>query len=285
VVNGNKKAMKDPIFKMFAQIMKWADEYRKINVRTNSDTPKDTMAARKLGAEGIGLTRTEHMFFEGERIWAVREFILSQTKEEREKALKKLLPYQRRDFEGIFKEMNGLPVTIRLLDPPLHEFLPNDEKGMKEMAKRMNIKVKEVKQLVSNLHEMNPMLGHRGCRLSITYPELCVMQSRAIIEAAVNVAKKRIKVLPEIMIPLIGTKAEFDYLEAIVRQTADSIIKKSGSKLKYLVGTMIEIPRAALTADKIAEKAEFFSFGTNDLTQMTFGYSRDDAGVFLPEYL
>ncbi|MFH1783078.1 MAG: pyruvate, phosphate dikinase [Candidatus Omnitrophota bacterium] len=285
VVEDNKKSKKDPIYKMFMQIMSWADQYRTINVRTNSDTPKDTMAARKLGAEGIGLTRTEHMFFEGERIWAVREFILAQSKVAREEALKKLLPYQRKDFEGIFKEMDGLPVTIRLLDPPLHEFLPSDESGMQEMAKRMNIDVSKVKELVNNLHEMNPMLGHRGCRLSITYPELCVMQTTAIIEAACNMTKKGIKVLPEIMIPLIGTKEEFEFLEAIVRETADKILKRSKKKINYLVGTMIEIPRAALTADKVALKAEFFSFGTNDLTQMTFGYSRDDAGVFLPEYI
>ena len=270
---------------MFIQIMKWADEYRKINIRTNSDTPKDSMVARRLGAEGIGLTRTEHMFFEGERIWAIREFILAQDLKSREKALEKLLPYQQKDFEGIFKEMDGLPVTIRLLDPPLHEFLPSDEAGIAEMAKRMNVSPEEIKNLVKKLHEMNPMLGHRGCRLSITYPELCVMQTTAIIEAACNMAKKDIKVLPEIMIPLIGTKAEFDYLEEIVRNTAEKIIKRAGKKVNYLVGTMIEIPRAALTADKIAESAEFFSFGTNDLTQMTFGYSRDDAGVFLPDYI
>jgi pyruvate,orthophosphate dikinase len=225
------------------------------------------------------------MFFEGERIWAVREFILAQDLGTREKALKKLLPYQSKDFEGIFKEMNGLPVTIRLLDPPLHEFLPNNEPGIKEMAMRMKVSSGKIKDLVKKLHEMNPMLGHRGCRLSITYPELCVMQTTAIIEAACNMAKKNIKVLPEIMIPLIGTKAEFDYLEAIVRKTAEKIIKKRGISVKYLVGTMIEIPRAALAAEEIAEGAEFFSFGTNDLTQMTFGYSRDDAGVFLPGYI
>ncbi len=285
IVENNSAAKKNPICKMFTQIMKWADQYRKLNVRANADTPKDSTAARRLGAEGIGLTRTEHMFFEGERIWAVREFILAQDTKAREAALKKLLPYQRKDFEGIFKEMNGLPVTIRLLDPPLHEFLPNDGAGQKEMAKRLNILPAKVKDLVKKLHELNPMLGHRGCRLSITYPELCVMQTTAIVEAACNVAKKGIKVLPEIMIPLIGTTKEFEYLEEIVRKTAESILDKSRSKVKYMVGTMIEIPRAALTADKVALKAEFFSFGTNDLTQMTFGYSRDDAGVFLPEYI
>ncbi len=285
VVENKASAKKSPIYKMFVQVMTWADKYRKLKVRTNADTPKDSLAARRLGAEGIGLTRTEHMFFEGERIWAIREFILAQDKAAREKALKKLLPYQRKDFEGIFKQMNGLPVTIRLLDPPLHEFLPNDTAGQKEMAKRLKISPAKVSELVNKLHELNPMLGHRGCRLSITYPELCVMQTTAIIEAACNMSKKGVKVLPEIMIPLIGTKAEFDFLEPIVRQTADSIISKSKAKVKYMVGTMIEIPRAALTADEVAEKAQFFSFGTNDLTQMTFGYSRDDAGVFLPDYL
>ncbi|MCF7907717.1 MAG: pyruvate, phosphate dikinase [Candidatus Omnitrophica bacterium] len=285
VVENNPIAKKSPIYKMFVQVMAWADQYRKLNVRTNADTPKDSAAARKLGAEGIGLTRTEHMFFEGERIWAVREFILAQDLKGREAALKKLLPFQRKDFEGIFKEMNGLPVTIRLLDPPLHEFLPNDEAGQKEMAKRLDITPAKVNELVKKLHELNPMLGHRGCRLSITYPELCVMQTTAIIEAACNMAKKGVKVLPEIMIPLIGTTNEFEYLEEIVRKTAEEVLAKSQSKVKYMVGTMIEIPRAALTADRVAKKAEFFSFGTNDLTQMTFGYSRDDAGVFLPEYI
>jgi len=285
VVENNAKAKKSDVYKMFMQIMKWADEYRKLDVRTNADTPKDSQAARRLGAQGIGLTRTEHMFFEGERIWAIREFILAQDKLSREKALKKLLPYQRKDFEGIFKEMNGLPVTIRLLDPPLHEFLPNDEQGQKEMARRLKISTNKVKELVLKLHEINPMLGHRGCRLSITYPELCVMQTTAIIEAACNMQKKGIKVMPEIMVPLAGTKTEFEYLEPIIRETAENIIKARKAKVKYTVGTMIEIPRAALTADEIAARAEFFSFGTNDLTQMTFGYSRDDAGVFLPEYI
>ncbi|HPA79102.1 MAG TPA: pyruvate, phosphate dikinase, partial [Kiritimatiellia bacterium] len=230
--------------------------------------------------------RTEHMFFEGERIWAVREFVLAEDRKGREKAISKLLPYQRADFEGIFKAMKDLPVTIRLLDPPLHEFIPQDGPGQKEMARRLKVPVEAVANRVKQLHEMNPMLGHRGCRLSITYPELCVMQARAIIEAACNVEKKnRIKVLPEIMVPLIGTKAEFLFLEKIIRETADAIIRDRKSKVKYLVGTMIEIPRAALTADEVAESAEFFSFGTNDLTQMTFGFSRDDIGVFLPDYL
>jgi pyruvate,orthophosphate dikinase len=271
---------------MYKQVSDWADEYRKINVRTNADTPKDAQAARAFGAEGIGLTRTEHMFFEGDRIWAVREFILAEDKKGREKAVAKLLPYQRKDFEGIFKAMKGLPVTIRLLDPPLHEFVPHSKKDQQEMAKRLKVPLAKVSDRVRSLHEFNPMLGHRGCRLSITYPELCVMQTRAIIEAACNVQKKnRITVLPEIMVPLAGSASEFTFLEKIIRETAEEIIKKRKAKVKYLVGTMIEIPRAALTADEVAESAEFFSFGTNDLTQMTFGFSRDDIGVFLPDYL
>ncbi len=285
VVEGNKKALKDPICKTYQEIMKWTDKYRKIDVRTNADSPQDSLNARKLGAEGIGLCRTEHMFFEGDRIWAIREMILSEDEAGREKALKKLLPYQRKDFEGIFKAMNGHPVTIRLLDPPLHEFLPHDEKGQKEMAKRMGISANVVKKKVESLHEFNPMLGHRGCRLSITYPEICRMQVTAIVEAACNVTKKGVKVLPEIMIPLIGTDVEFNILAQLTRETADAIIAKKKSKVKYLVGTMMEIPRATLIADKVAQEAEFFSFGTNDLTQMTFGYSRDDIGSFLPEYL
>ncbi|NCC52872.1 MAG: pyruvate, phosphate dikinase [Spartobacteria bacterium] len=286
IVDNDKLAKQHPIYKMFKCISDWSDEFRKINVRTNADTPKDSEIARAFGAEGIGLCRTEHMFFEGERIWAIREFILAEDKKGREKALAKLLPYQRADFEGIFKAMNGLPVTIRLLDPPLHEFVPHDEKGQKEMARRLGIKPEVVEQRVTQLHEFNPMLGHRGCRLSITYPELCVMQTRAIIEAACNVEKRnKTKVHPEIMVPLIGTKAELDYLTAIIRKEAEEIVSKRKAKFTYMVGTMIEIPRAALTADEVAETAEFFSFGTNDLTQMTFGFSRDDIGSFLPDYL
>jgi pyruvate,orthophosphate dikinase len=226
------------------------------------------------------------MFFEGERIWAIREFILAKFKPEREKALMKLLPFQRRDFEGIFTAMKGLPVTIRLLDPPLHEFVPHGPMEQEEMANRLEVPTEVVAERVRQLHEFNPMLGHRGCRLSITFPELCVMQTRAIIEAACNVEKrKKIKVLPEIMIPLIGSKAELVFLEKIIREVADKIIRDKKSRMKYLVGTMIEIPRAALTADEVAESAEFFSFGTNDLTQMTYGFSRDDVGTFLPDYL
>ena len=285
IVSGSKEAQKHAIFKMYKQISDWADQLRKIKVRTNADTPKDAEIAVRFGAQGIGLCRTEHMFFEGDRIWAKREFILADSLEARQKALEKLLPYQRGDFEGIFEAMNGYPVTIRLLDPPLHEFLPHDDKGQDEMARRMNVPVEKIQQRVKQLHEMNPMLGHRGCRLSVTYPELIVMQTTAIIEAACNVAKKRIKVTPEIMVPLVGSKTELDYCEQIIRQTADAIIKTRKAKVTYMVGTMIEVPRAAVTADSIAETAEFFSFGTNDLTQMTFGFSRDDIGGFLPDYL
>jgi len=285
IIDGNKKALKHPICQIFLEVMKWADKAREINVRTNADSPKDAQNARAFGAEGIGLCRTEHMFFEGDRIWAIREMILADDLAGREKALKKLLPYQRKDFEGIFKAMDGLPVTVRLLDPPLHEFLPHEAKGQAEMAKRLKITPAVVKAKVDSLHEMNPMLGHRGCRLSITYPEICKMQVTAIMEAACNMAKKKVKILPEIMIPLIGTKTEYDMLEEIVRKTAEEVIKAKGKRVNYLVGTMMEIPRATLVADKVAEKAEFYSFGTNDLTQMTFGYSRDDVATFLPEYI
>jgi len=285
VVEGKAWAKKHPIYRMYKQVSAWADQFRKINVRTNADTPADAAAARAFGAEGIGLTRTEHMFFEGDRILAVREFILAEDHDGRAKALAKLLPYQRNDFEGIFKAMNGLPVTIRLLDPPLHEFVPHTHAGQVRMAKVLGVSAKKVADRVKSLHEFNPMLGHRGCRLSITYPSLCEMQTQAIIEAACNVAKKGVVVLPEIMVPLIGTKAELDYLDEIIRKVAGEVIAKKKAKVKYLVGTMIEIPRACTVADKVAETAEFFSFGTNDLTQMGFGYSRDDVGVFLPDYL
>jgi len=285
LVEGKKSAFKDPVYKLYKQISDWSDEFRKINVRTNAESPEDSKNALAFGAEGIGLCRTEHMFFEGDRITDVRRFILADTEADRNKAITKLLPHQRKDFEGIFKAMAGLPVTVRLLDPPLHEFLPHTDKDQKAMAKEMNVPLAKIKQRMTELHEFNPMLGHRGCRLSITFPVLCEMQTRAIIEAAVKVHKAGVKVLPEIMIPLIGTKAELDYLEKIVRRVADEIINKAKSKVKYMVGTMIEIPRAALTAEQVAETAEFFSFGTNDLTQMTFGYSRDDIGSFLPDYL
>ncbi len=269
----------------FSTLMKWADSVRRMKVRTNADTPEDSKVARDFGAQGIGLCRTEHMFFEGERIWAMREMILADDKKGRLKALRKLLPIQRRDFVGIFKAMKGLPVTIRLLDPPLHEFLPQDQKAQREMARRLKISVKDVQVKVAQLHEMNPMLGHRGCRLAVTYPEIADMQVRAIIEAACAVKKKGIKVLPEIMIPLVGTVNELSFLKARARAVAAEVIARKGVRLKYMIGTMIEIPRAALTADEIAAEAEFFSFGTNDLTQMTFGYSRDDVGTFVPHYL
>jgi pyruvate,orthophosphate dikinase len=269
----------------FSTIMKWADELRKLNIRTNADTPHDSEVARKFGAEGIGLCRTEHMFFEGDRILAVREMILANDVSGRRKALKKLLPIQRRDFEGIFKAMSGFPVTIRLLDPPLHEFLPHEKDQQQEMANQMKVSARIIRDKVDSLHEFNPMLGHRGCRLGITYPEIYEMQVRAIFEAAANVRKKRIKAIPEVMIPLVGTVREFTDLKDMVDAVAKDVMSERKIKLEYMVGTMIEIPRAALVADQIAETAEFFSFGTNDLTQMTFGYSRDDAGKFLPEYV
>jgi pyruvate,orthophosphate dikinase len=271
----------------FATVMGWADKYRKLGVRTNADSPADSKRARDFGAEGIGLCRTEHMFFEGERILAMREMILAENKADREKALAKLLPYQRKDFEGIFKAMNGLPVTVRLLDPPLHEFLPHDKSGQAEVAKSLGVKPAEVERRVAQLHEANPMLGHRGCRLSITYPEILVMQVTAITEAAINCIKKNIDAKPEIMIPLVGTVKELTMLREIAEQTIADVkaAKKFEGKLPILIGTMIEIPRAALTADEIAPAADFFSFGTNDLTQLTFGYSRDDVNTFLPDYL
>ncbi|MBN1157700.1 pyruvate, phosphate dikinase [Candidatus Woesearchaeota archaeon] len=270
----------------FKTVMNWADETRKIGVRTNADTPHDATVAKNFGAEGIGLCRTEHMFFEGDRIKAVREMILSTTELGRRAALDKLLPMQRGDFEGIFKAMGTLPVTIRLLDPPLHEFLPTKEEEMQELAREMKVSIKVIKEVTESLHELNPMLGHRGCRLVITYPEMAEMQTRAIIEAACNVKKETGNdIVPEIMIPIVGHVNEFVMNKKIVDETAAKVMKEKGMALKYKVGTMIEIPRAALTADKIAEHAEFFSFGTNDLTQMTFGFSRDDIGKFLPDYL
>ena len=268
----------------FAKLMEWADKYRALKVRTNADNPRDAKQAYEFGAEGIGLCRTEHMFFEGDRIKAMREMIVSNTVEERQKALNKLLPMQREDFVGLYEAMQGHPVTIRYLDPPLHEFLPNEDEDIKELAKEMGLTFDELKATVESLHETNPMLGHRGVRLSITYPEIAKMQTRAVIEAAIEVGKKGLEVTPEIMIPLVGEIKELKYLKDIVVATADEIIKEAGVDLKYTVGTMIEIPRAALLADEIAKEAEFFSFGTNDLTQMTFGFSRDDAGKFLADY-
>ena len=269
----------------FAQIMKWADKYRTLKVRTNADTPEDAKVARGFGAEGIGLCRTEHMFFDPQRIHHMREMILAGTTEAREAALARLLPYQREDFVGIFKEMKGLPVTVRLLDPPLHEFLPHSEKDQAELARSLNLSIDQVRQRIAQLHEANPMLGHRGDRLAITYPEILVMQVRAIIEAACDCKKQGIKVLPEIMIPLAGTRRELEYLKTFTDQTAKAVMAEKKVKIDYLYGTMIEVPRAAVTADEMAQVAEFFSFGTNDLTQMTFGYSRDDVNSFLPDYL
>jgi len=270
----------------FGTVMDWADKYRTLQVRTNADSPEDSRRARDFGAQGIGLCRTEHMFFEGDRINAVREMILAQDEAARRVAVAKLLPFQREDFVGIFTAMNGLPVTIRLLDPPLHEFLPHDEKSQAEMAEHMGIAVKEVTARVDQLHESNPMLGHRGCRLSVTYPEILEMQVRAIVEAAIACRADGIDVHPEIMIPLVGVATELKLLRGLTEKTIAEVMKEKGvSDLDILIGTMIEIPRAALTADEIAEFADFFSFGTNDLTQMTFGYSRDDINSFLPDYL
>ncbi len=269
----------------FGTVMAWADEIRTLKVRTNADTPADAAVAVKFGAEGIGLTRTEHMFFDSARIPAMREMIISKTPEQRKTALDKLLPMQRSDFEGIFRAMGGRPVTIRLLDPPLHEFLPTQDEDIEALANEMGLGFAELKDTIVGLHETNPMMGHRGCRLPVTYPEIAEMQARAIIEAALKVKKETgLDIVPEIMIPLVCEVRELSYVKSIVTQTADKIIKDSGMPLNYLVGTMIEIPRAALLADEIAREAQFFSFGTNDLTQMTFGFSRDDAGKFLPEY-
>ena len=269
----------------FGRLMQLAEKFTRMYVRTNADTPHDAQVAREFGAKGIGLCRTEHMFFEGDRIKAMREMILADDEKGRRKALKKLLPIQRSDFEGILEVMKDLPVTIRLLDPPLHEFVPHEAKNQKEMADEIGVSVEKIKAKVDSLAEFNPMLGHRGCRLGITYPEITEMQARAIIEAALNLKAKGINTHPEIMIPLIGTLKEFELQENIIRETANKVFEERNDKIDYKVGTMIEIPRAALTADKVASKAEFFSFGTNDLTQMTFGYSRDDAGKFLPVYI
>ena len=268
----------------FETFMNWADEVRTLKVRTNADTPKDAKQALKFGAEGIGLCRTEHMFFEETRIFNFRRMIASKTVEQREEALEKILPYQREDFIGLFKAMQGNPVTIRFLDPPLHEFLPHTDEEIKPLAESLGMTFEELKNRIESLKEFNPMMGHRGCRLAITYPEIVKMQTRAVIEAAIEVNREGMNVVPEIMIPLVAEVKELKYVREIVCETADAIIKEQGVRLDYKVGTMIEIPRAALTADKIAEEAEFFSFGTNDLTQMTYGFSRDDATKFLPYY-
>ncbi len=285
VIKGEVKTVKPELTGNFGKFMAWVDEVRVLEVRANAETPMDADQARKFGAQGIGLCRTEHMFFDAKRITDMREMILAENVEGRKKALAKLLPYQRQDFADLFTIMEGLPVTIRLLDPPLHEFLPHTEAEMKDLAKSIGVTFEKVKERAEQLHESNPMLGHRGCRLAVTYPEICEMQSRAIFEAAVEVSKKSGKsVVPEVMIPLIDTKKELDILKAIVVETANKVFEETGTKLAYKVGTMIELPRAALTADKIAESAEFFSFGTNDLTQTTLGMSRDDTGAILADY-
>jgi pyruvate,orthophosphate dikinase len=270
----------------FERFMKWADERRTLQVRTNADTPRDAKQAYEFGAQGIGLTRTEHMFFEGDRIKAMREMIVSKTTEQRRAALAKIEPMQRQDFEGLYEAMQGQPVTIRYLDPPLHEFLPKTDEEVAELAKEMKMPKEELDAVIANLHEFNPMLGHRGVRLAITFPEIAEMQTLAVITAAINVQNRHPDwhIEPEIMIPLVGSVHELKFVKNIVSKTADKLIKDSNVDMKYHVGTMIEIPRAALLADEIAQEAEFFSFGTNDLTQMTFGFSRDDAGSFLSDY-
>ena len=268
----------------FATLMEWADKYRALKVRTNADNPRDAKVANNFGAEGVGLCRTEHMFFDADRIMAMREMIVADNEDDRRKALAKLLPMQRQDFVGIYKAMEGKGVTVRYLDPPLHEFLPHTDEEMAVLAKEMGLPFEKIKATVESLHEFNPMLGHRGCRLSVTYPEIAEMQTRAVIEAAIEVNAEGYNVVPEIMIPLVGEVKELKYVRDVVVKTAEEVIAEKGVKLQYKIGTMIEVPRAALTADQIAEYAEFFSFGTNDLTQMTFGFSRDDAGKFLEEY-
>ncbi|MFT4223697.1 pyruvate, phosphate dikinase [Dysgonomonas sp.] len=285
VYDGKVATQEPEMSEDFATLMKLTDKYTRLKVRANADTPHDAEVARNFGAVGIGLCRTEHMFFEGDKIIAMREMILANTTEERKEALKKLLPLQQKDFEGIFTAMQGLPVTVRFLDPPLHEFLPQDIKGIEEMTEAMQISESKVKQKINSLHEMNPMLGHRGCRLANTYPEISEMQTRAILQAALALKKKGIEAHPEIMVPLTTSLSEMKYQEDIIRATAEKVFAEAGDRVKYEVGTMVETPRATITADKLAESAEFFSLGTNDLTQMTFGFSRDDVGKFLPVYL
>jgi pyruvate,orthophosphate dikinase len=269
----------------FERIMNWADEFRRLKVRTNADTPEDAANAVRMGAEGIGLTRTEHMFFNPDRIPKIRKMILSDTVEEREAALNELIPFQKGDFKGIYKAMEGRPVTIRFLDPPLHEFVPTTEEDIAALAKEMGLSVADVKARCDALHEFNPMMGHRGCRLAVTFPEIAKMQTRAVMEAAIEVnAEEGYNIIPEIMVPLVGDKKELAFVKKTIVETAEEVKKEKGSDIEYHIGTMIEIPRAALMADEIAEEAQFFSFGTNDLTQMTFGFSRDDAGKFLTDY-
>ncbi len=285
VYDGSLRTVEANISGNFGKLMEWADEFRNLNIRTNADTPKDSETAVKFGAEGIGLCRTEHMFFEESRIFSVRKMIISETVEQREKALAEILPMQKNDFKGIFKVMGIRPVTIRLLDPPLHEFIPTEEEDIVALAADMNVDLSKLKDTINGLHEFNPMLGHRGCRLAISYPEIARMQTKAIIEAAIEVSnEENITIVPEIMVPLVGKKEELEILRKLIIEVAEETKKRMNSNLSYLVGTMIEIPRACVTADEIAEYADFFSFGTNDLTQMTFGYSRDDAGKFLEDY-
>ena len=285
IYDGDIQTQEASISGNFGRIMSWADSFRKLRVRTNADTPADAANAVRLGAEGIGLCRTEHMFFEPERIPKIRKMILSKTVEEREKALEELIPFQKGDFKALYEVMEGKPVTIRFLDPPLHEFVPTDEKDIEALAKDMNLSVEEVKSTCSELHEFNPMMGHRGCRLSVTYPEIARMQTRAVIEAAIEVSKEKgFEIVPEIMVPLVGDKKELKFVKDVIVETAEKVKAEKNSNLVYHIGTMIEIPRAALTADEIAKEADFFCFGTNDLTQMTFGFSRDDAGKFLVDY-
>ena len=286
IYEGQIKTVDATVEGEFETVMNWADKYRRLEVRTNADTPQDARKARELGAQGIGLCRTEHMFFEESRIAAFREMIVADTLEERKKALDKILPFQQKDFEELYEALEGDPVVIRYLDPPLHEFLPQTEEEIKKLAKAQNKSVERIKEIISSLHEFNPMMGHRGCRLAVTYKEIAVMQTKAVIKAAINVSNKHKdwNLVPEVMIPLTGEVKELKYVKDIVLETADKLISESGSKLTYKVGTMIEIPRACLTADELAKEAEFFSFGTNDLTQMTFGFSRDDAAKFLPSY-
>ncbi|MFL5501240.1 MAG: pyruvate, phosphate dikinase, partial [Gemmatimonadaceae bacterium] len=285
VTNGTLPASQAPLYQSYAQLLTWADKVRKLRVRANADTPRDARIARSFGAEGIGLCRTEHMFFEGDRITAMREMIVAREEGGRRRALAKLLPMQRADFEGIFEAMDGLPVTIRLLDPPLHEFLPHGGEESKLLARTLDLPRADLNRIIESLRETNPMLGHRGCRLGISYPEITEMQARAILEAAVRAMRRGIVVKPEIMIPLVSTVNEFDNQRALIEEVAEKVLGGMGERIPYLIGTMIELPRAALTAAQIAQSAEFFSFGTNDLTQTTLGLSRDDAGRFLPSYI
>ncbi|HXN07199.1 MAG TPA: putative PEP-binding protein, partial [Nitrospiria bacterium] len=285
VIRGEASLIRPKVSREFTVIMGWVDQVRRLGVRTNADTPHDSRVAREFGAEGIGLCRTEHMFFNEDRIRAVREMILSSNLEGRRKALEKLLPFQKEDFIGIFKEMNGLPVTIRLLDPPLHEFLPHTDAELEELSREMGTSFDSLAQKNRSLHEFNPMLGHRGCRLGISFPEIYEMQVQAIFEAACELKREKFKVFPEIMIPLVALLTEFNQMKELVDRTARSVMDRYKIKISYKTGTMIELPRAALVADQIARSAEFFSFGTNDLTQTTFGLSRDDAGKFLPDYI